>query len=294
MGALELMVRKACGKRRIVIKISAWCASAAMLFCVAGCASIRPDRTQGSLFSWQKSAVIEERRELFSLMKEQNLTVLYQAFSKDLYEEDVADFLEKAAENKIEVYLLTGDPSWALEENRKQLMGEVERASYMGVEGILYDVEPYLLTEWQQEPSAVMDSMAEGMREACKLAHEKDLEVILCIPYYYDTKGLTSQLETLVKDCCDQVAVMNYYRGKEAEHIETESALAKKYGKALITIYELKAPGEHGLIEENTYYGEGLQAARDNFSQLKKVYGEQTLSMAFHDYEALKEVIDHE
>ena len=164
----------------------------------------------------------------------------------------------------------------------------------MGAKGVVYDVEPYLLEEWKQEPWTVMDSLAEGMREAVLLAHEKGLEVIYCIPYYYDTLGLTSQLETLVRDCCDQVAVMNYYRGKEAEHIQTESALAKKYGKALITIYELKAPGGHGLVEENTYHSQGLKAARDNFSQLQEVYGEQTISMAFHDYEALKEVIDHE
>lgn len=308
-----------------IAKTAAWCAVAAMLFCVSGCGRQAEPESKDALFSWRSAAVTQEREALFSTMQKQKLSVLYQDFSSSLFEEDISGFLEAAAEGGIEVYLLTGDPAWA-EENSGYLCREVERAAAINeavavsqaakkeesqkqapakqpsarkeqdirLAGILFDVEPYLLDEWEDNRRAIMDSMIRGMKSAYELAQENGLELILCIPYYYDTKGLESCLETLIKDCCDSVAVMNYYREKEARHMETEAAFAKQYGKPLITIYELKAPGTHGLVEENTYHEEGLLAVRENFERLRNIYEGQPLSMAFHDYEALKEVMEHE
>ena len=41
---------------------------------------------------------------------------------------------------------------------------------------------------------------------------------------------------------------MNYYRGKEAEHLRTEAELACRYGKRLLTIYELQPPGDRKSV----------------------------------------------
>ena len=139
-----------------------------------------------------------------------------------------------------------------------------------------------------------MDSFVAGMKTAYDRAKGYGLEVIVCMPYYFDSKGFERELETLIRSCCDKAAVMNYYRGKEIEHVETEAALAEKYNKELLSIYELKAPGTHGLTEKNTYYEEGLEAVEENFLQLKDAYPDQTIAMALHDFEALEEVLGRE
>ena len=84
---------------------------------------------------------------------------------------------------------------------------------------------------------------------------------------------------------------MNYYRGAEIKNIATEIELAQKYGKGIITIYELQKADGHGVKEINTYYNSGLAALKKSYASLLEAYPEQTISMAYHDYRALKEVL---
>ena len=100
-----------------------------------------------------------------------------------------------------------------------------------------------------------------------------------------------SGLEELIKNGCDSIAVMNYYRGAEIKNIATEIELAQKYGKGIITIYELQKADGHGVKEINTYYNSGLAALKKSYASLLEAYPEQTISMAYHDYRALKEVL---
>lgn len=117
------------------------------------------------------------------------------------------------------------------------------------------------------------------------------LEVIVCIPWYYDDKGQQKGLEELIQNGCDGIAVMNYYRGAEIKNIATEVKLVQKYGKSIITIYELQKADGHGLKEINTYYNAGLAALENNFKSVTEAYPEQTISIAYHDYQALNEVL---
>lgn len=268
----------------------------------AGCKN-REKQTRGCLFSWKDSVVSMDQDNLFSTMKDHRLSVLYQSFSGRLKNKDIRFFQQAAAKQDIEVYLLTGDPKWALEETGESMKDEVRRASEINkglseksaLRGIIFDIEPYLLEEWHSGGRRkIMNQFASGMRSAYWEAKKADLEVILCIPYYYDTEGVKTQLEFLISSCCDQVAVMNYYRGKEKKHIKTEAEMAGRHDKKLVNIYEFQKPGTEGLTERNTYYNEGAKSAVKNFEKLKKTYKDQEISMAFHDYEALREADGHE
>jgi sulfur relay (sulfurtransferase) DsrC/TusE family protein len=271
---------------------------------LCGCSLNKTAQEERALFSWKDSEVLEGRTELLETMKELELNTVYQSFSKDLKEEDIFNFLEEATDKKLEVYVLTGSPEWALEEEGKTMIDEVEKAIKINeaakvnhrVKGILFDVEPYLLDQWdnKKKRKEIMDQFIENMKVAYKKAHDNGLEVIACIPYYYDEFGFSSQVEELVKSGCDTLAIMNYYQGKEYEHIEKEGSLVAKYNKNLINIYEMKAPGEHGLIDKNTYFEEGITSVEENFISLKKAFSDMKLSIAFHDYPALKEVINRE
>ena len=84
---------------------------------------------------------------------------------------------------------------------------------------------------------------------------------------------------------------MNYYRGAEIKNIATEVELASEYGKELINIYELKKADGSSVEEINTYYNSGLTALRKNYAGVKEAYPGRNISIAYHDYRALKEVL---
>ncbi|WP_017415375.1 hypothetical protein [Clostridium tunisiense] len=269
----------------------------------SGCSLNKTAQETRGLFSWKDSEVLEGRAQLYETMKDLKLNTIYQSFSEDLQEKDILNFVREATDKKISVYLLTGAPQWALEESGETMLSEVEKVINInksleksaGIKGVLFDVEPYLLDEWdKQSREKIMDGLVANMKKTYEKAHENGLEVIACIPYFYDDFGFSQQVEELIKASCDSLAVMNYYQGKEQKHIENEEALTNKYGKELINIYEMQAPGKHGLIDKNTYHEEGLNSVEKNFAELKKSFNGRKISIAFHDYAALKEIIGNE
>ena len=286
----------------------------------AACASEASGRMgisleNAGLFSWSAETVNQTDRELFSIMKDQELNVLYQNFSsKNSRQEQMSLFAEKAMEAGITIYRLTGHPSWALDSEGERLCEEVEETAAYNrriqrkflerrrgdgeewaqipcLEGIVFDVEPYTLDEWDEDPDRVMETFVSGMKKAYALARSHELEMIVCIPWFYDKKGQGEGLEELIRNGCDRIAVMNYYRGAEIKSIATEVELASEYGKELINIYELKKADGSSVEEINTYYNSGLTALRKSYAGVKEAYPGRNISIAYHDYRALKEVL---
>lgn len=252
------------------------------------------------LFCWQASVMQPDRSEaLWDCMAQQNLNELYQVIPPQADAAQTAAFLRQAQENGITVFLLVGDPAWGLDPQGTELCAAVDRVAQWKQElgedapvGIMADVEPYLTDAWQEDSQAVMQSYLHGMHAAYAAAELAGVRLDICISCYYDSWGLEPQLQELIETACHGVAVMNYYRGKEAEHLKTEWDLANNAGKPLRTIYELQAPGSHDITEQNTYYGVGLDALRDNWAHLTRTLGgDSSPGYALHDYAALQEVL---
>lgn len=255
------------------------------------------------LFSWDSSVMeTTEREALFQLMAQQRLTVLYQYIDSDTTTELVQEFLTAASEQGIAVWMLTGEPSWGLDSDGKHMIEEIQRAAnyHIGLEesfflrGIVMDCEPYLTEQWEEEPEWVMASWISAMKQGYAAAKEQGLLFSACIPYYLDTKGYSDYLEELIYNGCDALAIMNYYKGKEAEHIETEVTLARGASCPVTVIYELQNPGKHGLLEVNTYYEDGLEALHASWRNIVDTLGLNGLSVSLHEYKALQEVMNRE
>ncbi|SFN86546.1 hypothetical protein [Proteiniclasticum ruminis] len=251
-----------------------------------------------ALFSWSSSNV--EDRTLLETMKKADLNTIFQSFSADNDKNSIA-FLEEAAAEKITVYALTGSPEWSLDKKGSSMVERVNRISALNekaaesdrVQGVIMDVEPYLLDEFKGNEKEIMESFILGLEAAYEKAKEHNLRFGVCIPYYYDHWDLQDELDKIAK-ASDFMLVMNYYRDQEIEHMSFEAGLARKYEKEIMTIYELQAPGKYGLTERNTYYGLGLAKVEQNFSKLQAYFGEQSVSMAYHEYNALKEALADE
>lgn len=235
-------------------------------------------------------------------MKSYKLNTIHQYFSSKLGQYDIENFLLAAESEGIQVNLLEGEPEWALDKEGRSMVETIDKVANINsslkkevrIKTVIFDIEPYLLEEWDKESrKEIMNSWIAGLSRAYEYARAKDLGVIICIPYYYDKMGLTKELEDLIISS-DGIAIMNYLKGKELKNIEKEVELAKKYEKQVTNIYELKAPGSHGLKDKNTYHKEGIEAIEENFKAIEKELNYEKLDIGIHEYNALKEVIENE
>ena len=257
---------------------------------------------QTSVFSWFEEPLVDPKSSL-NLLGQSDIDSLYQYFYVDDFDDPTKrQQLEKLLRHskiaKKDVYLLNGEAEWALDAEATHLIQYIhkihdfqskqEDASF--IRGIVIDIEPHTLDEFQNNSDAIMQSFTQGLKRAYQVAHGYDLKVIVCLPYYLDTEGYLTELETIIAEAADEVAIMNYYRGLEIEHIETEVALSVKYNKAIQTIYELQPAGSHGLTEMNTYHHLGLLAVSDNFEQLHAHY-DYDIHLSYHEFNTLVELM---
>lgn len=241
------------------------------------------------LFSWHDEIFdAEERESFFRMMKEQGLTELYQDVPFNKSASSIKELVSACEQNGIRLYLLVGEPEWALDKNAVDLRTEIQRAALMGFYGVMVDVEPGSTDEWKKDRRPVMETMTKMFLRGKTAAEENGIRMIVCLSYYYDDYGFEDELEEIVDSGCDALAIMNYDRADEIGQIENEASLCKTYGKRLINIYELQEVGKYGLEESHTYREAGLSALKESTEELIGHYSGQIISTALHDYRALK------
>lgn len=251
------------------------------------------------LFCWDKEVLNDraQRDTLWHAMEQYDLHELYQYIPADLPPKSLSSFFAEAEEHRIKVYLLTGDPAWARDGTGEALVDAVRQAASVrrqtggdALKGVMMDVEPHLLPEWEKDSGKLMDSYVSAMKAARKQAEEDDLFLYACIPYYYDSEGLTFYLNALMEQGCHGIAVMNYYRENETKHLRYEWQQAKRLNKPIVNVYELQAPGIHDLSEINTYHESGMAGIAKSFRSIRKSLPYDYLTFAVHDYNSLLEV----
>ena len=169
--------------------------------------------------------------------------------------------------------ILAGDSSWDADDLKKV----VKEAAELKADGVVFDIE---------DDYAALASNLEELRDELE-NNELLLSVYVCIPFWLDTQsGGKALLERIIK-ATDGVFVMNYYRENERAQAECEYSLAKEYGKAIWTIYELQPVGMYDLEDYNTYYDLGLAAVEQNY---QKMFSDTDVGLAFHTLEMMKEL----
>ncbi|MBR3224269.1 MAG: hypothetical protein IKF78_02995 [Atopobiaceae bacterium] len=184
-----------------------------------------------------------------------------------------------------DVYLLTGDPNMGLDQMKEAVLRAQQYYA-----GLVLDVEPYAQDEWsaEQNREAILNTYCDQMEELYAFAQERSVELVLCIPYWYDDLGFSDQLERMAK-ACDGMCVMNYSRGNEQGNIQGEYQLAGKYYKKLWTAYELTQSDGEGILENNTYHNQGLSAVTDNYN---KYFLNTGIGLAYHDLDSVREATE--
>ena len=253
------------------------------------------------LFSWD-AAAMDDGENLDLCIKRAGVTAIYQQFpAESLNSGSASGFVKQMRRQSVDVYALVGEAEWAYEPDGSQLLRALRRVARYNenqrrgarISGVMVDIEPYLLKEWDRGGAArdgLMESYLSCIQNAYSYTSERDLELWVCIPTFYDA---TSQevLEELISSACDGVAVMNYNRTDEYGQMEEEAGYAQEYDKGVICVYELQEPGKHQLDEINTYAEVGLEELWKSSQRLKNQFSCERLTFAYHYYKPLQEML---
>lgn len=132
--------------------------------------------TNRALFSWSKNQ-LEYPEKTMEFLEKGKVTTIFQHITQQDSASSLRSFIAVAEEAEKQVYFLMGDPTWTFELD--PLLQMIQIAETHQPQGIVIDVEPYLLDEFQTNPQEVMDAFVTNMKKAYQAT---ELEVILCVP----------------------------------------------------------------------------------------------------------------
>lgn len=252
------------------------------------------------IFSWEDEVYSPAHSKTFyETLERLQIKEVYQHISNEnLYAEETQSFVSEMNQRGIALYYLTGDKEWALEKRGKSMVEQVDKIAQYNktfknsgtFKGIIFDVEPYLTEEWDQNADAVMKRYIKNLKLAYKEASEHGLYMIVCIPFWFD-KNYEKELIQIIAESSDEVAVMNYGRTNEIRNIQKEIEIARKHKKPINCIFEFQKPGEHQLDEVQTYYHLGVEQAISNFEKLYELYNYNNLKFSYHYYKPITEIL---
>lgn len=232
------------------------------------------------LYSWSMDAL--EDPELITIIKKHHIKELYQDFSTEYLKKQDSTFLKTMSKNNVNVYHLCGDPSWGLDKDATSMKQEIDKVvtynkkNNDSLSGIVFDIEPYL----HNKENFNFALYVEAMKEAYKYATSKNIYMVIAIPVWFDTIN-KELLESLIKDGCDEISIMNYSIKYTKENIIDEVKYAQKYKKNINTIYEIES-------KEQDYFKSYSEMDQD-FKQIQKYYKDKTIKKAYHYYEKMKQ-----
>ncbi|HZU83568.1 MAG TPA: hypothetical protein VE987_11650 [Polyangiaceae bacterium] len=178
------------------------------------------------------TALSPERRErLLGFARAWSVDTLFVQESPRFERGDGADafasLVQAAAAQATAVVLVGGDPAWALPAHRGDALAAIERAVRINarlearklprVRRVLFDVEPYLLSEWRRDAGAVVGdyvALLDAIRRASRAA---GLEAWQTIPFWFARRDFAGgPLDRAVLERSDGVVVMAYRRDPAA------------------------------------------------------------------------------
>lgn len=176
---------------------------------------------------WRKETVLDanERHELLDLAQRKKLTELYVEIANDYEAPEglaaLGDLVRRAQESHIELFWVSGDPTWALSERHVRALSVIDWAirinvllqkqSLPAIRGLQYDVEPYLLPEWKASPGSVEPQYASLLAKLRDATQSAGFELWLDVPFWFEERAFQgTSLGQLALRSSDGIVIMAY------------------------------------------------------------------------------------
>lgn len=209
---------------------------------------------------------------------------------------DISRFVESAHQASVDVHALAGVPRWAQEPGALYAwLDEVVESGEF--DGIVVDIEPYLLSDWKQlkRRARLVDDFLDVLEVA--RARAGILPIVVAVPFWWDhpryqtnRDGLLIQ-EVLMR--CDAIAVMAYRDQLRSDDgivslTADEIRLAGELGKQVIVTLQV-APEAISKLTFNEEGREGLVAAVSGLAESWRI-GRGFGGVALHSYRSYVEL----
>ncbi len=258
-------------------------------------AALNSGERRASIYSW--SMVLSNDGAFFDLsrmLSELEIGRVYQDIPPVyLSQIETAVMVDNLAKLGIETVFLTGEREWGrdgLDDFYRQVDALCEFNTGIGaaapIGAVALDVETYTYEAWEDDPEESFALYVEQMADAYQYAHKKGFSVIQVIPEHLDTIS-RDLFEEFVRNCCDEISVMNYQKDQELSSIWNEVLVCRELGKPIETIFETMPLNEYyGVTEEKTYFYDGFEALRKAEKAVLDMYGD-SLGISYHHYQTM-------
>ena len=244
-----------------------------------------------SMWVWKIDPVtnVKARNDVIKLCKQTATEVIYLYFGDfdqdrdPQYTEMLKEFLAVCHDNKISVEVLTGNPTWALEENHHKAYNWLKpfldfnrgQPEHLRFDGVSFDVEPYLASEWKVEKQQVKKEYLKLLRKLRELIDsypEQKFKFGVAIPTFYIDEG---DFEEEILAMADYAALMDYFDTAEdmIKHARPHLNLAKKLGKKIWIATEIQdlVSMKQGF-RANTFYEEGWEYMEQELEKVNEEF----------------------
>ena len=248
-----------------------------------------------SVFSWHFELTNQALfGELVQPLIDLKVDRVYQNVSAGIMKEPATEMMvRRLIDSGIEVVPLMGDKSW-INDGLKEFHNVVDAiAEYNAnmaegyqIKRIALDVEVHTLPEWKEKSMQLFEEYSSIMKAAREYANSHELEVVQIIPTTYD-EVVGAQFKGFLKDCCDEISVMNYVRSNAYSAIADEVNLCRELKIPIETIFEtMPVSEEYKVTEEMTYFDLGMECLLNDREKMRLIFGTD-LGVAYHHYTSL-------
>lgn len=190
-----------------------------------------------------------------------------QAIKKDAYMKSLSFFIQAAKSAGIAVDVVGGAKDWAIDENRWKgyaLIDFVKEYNALHgaypIRGLQYDVEPYLLSDYNADKAKVLKQYVSFIDESAKRMKDANVRLTIVIPHFYDREqnwtssfsyngadgyAFTHLLRVLAQKSDTAIIIMayrNFFEGdngiQQISEAELKEAAEGGYGTKIILAQE--------------------------------------------------------
>ncbi|XID96150.1 copper amine oxidase N-terminal domain-containing protein [Paenibacillaceae bacterium WGS1546] len=248
---------------------------------------------------WDSRIIEQDRDRILSFASEHDVTAIYLHINRDIASQAYADFVRSAKEKQIRVEALAGRPEWGLKRNLDQIQAFIawtlQYNASVAVEerfdGLHFDIEPYLLAEWESNNRRIVEEWIHNWRWIEQETRGSGLKIALDIPFWlHNVKvpGTEYSLSSWLLEKFDSLVIMDYRNhalGRDGIVENARSILreADALNKQAIVAVETAASSEGDRVsfydKSVDYMEQELLIAHRELSRYAGYAG-----MAIHDY----------
>ncbi|QST02593.1 hypothetical protein IMZ31_24390 (plasmid) [Pontibacillus sp. ALD_SL1] len=193
-----------------------------LLFLLMAPGVLHSERTVSkSVWVWDAEKMITEWDEVKPFLIENGVTDVYVHWNPSLGKDEYRFFIGELDGIGISAHALMGSPYWGLEAYQSHIKKRIDMVvSYNNevsvenqFEGIHFDIEPYLLDEWDRDRGTVITEWKENVVYYTDYAKSHGFKTGAAIPFWLDHAGVTDVDPTFYKtmiDHHDSVSLMSY------------------------------------------------------------------------------------